>query len=98
MSRFILIDIEEATLEGELHNDNLFLHVEYKGEKFSPSIYKKFLRLWKKVLKALKEKGVEEVFSFITTKDAKIAKWQEMFGMTPLLETQSHVLYRRKIL
>lgn len=96
MSRFTIVETDEVVLEGEMHNGNVFLHVDYKSSvKFSPSIYKKFLRIWATTQKALKEKGVFEVFSFVTTDSKKINKWQSMFGMEPLLETASHILYRR---
>ena len=98
MSRFTIVETEEALLEGEMHNGSVFLHVVYKAtESFTHTCYKKLLRIWAKARTALREKGITEVFSFVTTKSDMVNKWQVMFGMEPLLETASHILYRRKL-
>lgn len=96
MSRFTLVETEEALLEGELHEGNIFLHVNLKENvKFTHNMYKKMLADWVEVCEELAERGVVEVFSFISTKSNKLNKWQILFGMTPILRTKSHILYRR---
>jgi hypothetical protein len=98
MSKFPLVETEEALLEGELHEGNIFLHVTIKeGVVFTPSVYKRFLEQWTEVTEELAERGIVEVFSFITTKSNKLNKWQKMFGMKPILKLGSHILYRRII-
>lgn len=98
MSRFKLVETEEALLEGELHEGNIFLHVTIKdGIKFTKSIYKRMLEDWVEVMQEMSDKGIVEVFSFVSTEDTKINKWQIMFGMTPILRMKSHILYRRII-
>lgn len=94
--RFLIVETEEARLEGEMHNGNIFLHVVYNEEiPFTPSLLKKFLRIWALAQEALAKRGVREVFSFVTTESDKINKWQAIFGMQPLLELESHILYRK---
>lgn len=93
-NRFTLVELDEMLLEGELHHGNMFLHFEFKGEKFTKSLYVDFLEIWDITINSLKERGINEVFSFIP-KDNKIAKWQEMFGLTLLIEFEDNYLYRR---
>jgi hypothetical protein len=46
------------------------------------------------ILEEFKKRGIDEVFSLIP-KDDKIERFQDMFGLTPLLEFQDSTLYRR---
>lgn len=94
MSRFTLVDIDDALLEGEYNTNSLFLHVTFKAPSFTKTMYLDFLEIWELTINALRQKGVSEVFSLIP-KDAKTIKWQKMFGMELFLEFKTHCLFRR---
>lgn len=94
MSRFVLLELDEILVEGEYNCDSLFIHSTFTGSKFTKTTYLDLLEIWDITTEGLKAKGVKEVFSFIP-KDNKIAKWQEMFGMTLFLEFKDNYMYRR---
>lgn len=96
VSKFLVYEDEVIVIEGELYEGDLFLHCEYKKETFSKSMYTYLLNVWVEVCEVLKEKDIECVFSYIP-KEEKLMKWQEMFGMSPLLETEEGIMYRRSI-
>lgn len=96
VSKHTLVETDNYTLECELNLDVVLLHLEYTGEKFTKTIYKDMLEDWIDILDTLASKGVGEIMAFIK-KDDKICKWQEMFGLSPLLEFEDSVLYRRFI-
>lgn len=96
MSRHVLVETSYILVEGEMHCDNLFLHASYgEGIKFTHNMFKELLVIWAELRQCLLDCGVAEVFSFVTTSDVKINKWQALFGLVPMLETASHTLYRR---
>jgi len=96
MSRFPIYEDSCILIDGEMFEGKVFIHSEYKPDNFSKSVYKQLLEIWIEVMEALKEKGLEYVFSCIP-KEEKIMKWQTMFGMSPLLETDDNIIYRRAL-
>lgn len=95
MSKFLIYEDEDIKVEGELYARNVFLHSFVKSP-FTKSLYKDLISIWVEILESLKDKGLEYVYSCIP-KDEKIIKWQEMFGMSPLLEREDCLVYRREL-
>ena len=94
MSRQVLIENDLYRLVGELNSGSLLLHLTFTGDKFNKTIYKDMLEDWYEILATLKANGVNEVMSFVDKHNAKICKWQGMFGLSPLLEFEDNMLYR----
>lgn len=96
MSRFPIYEDDIVIVDGELCEGEVFLHSEVRAEKFTKAIYTYLLELWLEITEALKNKKIDCVFSCIP-KDEKIMKWQSLFGMSPILETEDHIIYRREL-
>lgn len=96
VSKFVLVETDEALLEGELNCSSMFLHVTFKADKFTKNMYVSFLHIWIEVREYLLAQGISEVFSLVS-KDEKIMKWQTMFGMEKMLEFQDKYLYRSEL-
>lgn len=96
MRRFTIVETDDLLLEGEKHKDSLFLHAEYTGDKFTKSTYSEFLSIWVDVIEGLQGKGVTEVFSLVP-RDSNTMKWQGLFGLSPLVEFEDAILYRRTL-
>jgi len=90
----ILYEDQYGVVRGENNISSFLLHVDWKGLPFTKTVYKIWLKAWDDILTAFRDNGITEVFSLIE-KDVKIMKWQRMFGMSPLLEFQDSILYRR---
>lgn len=95
MSRHVIDEQEDYLLEAEiLSDDALMLHFDTDPETWGLSTYKYFLARWSQILEHLRAKGIVEVFSAVN-KDEKLLKFQTMFGMVALIESDDIVLFRR---
>lgn len=91
-------DEKYATVSVELNTAAAFLHVEWhEGVPFTKSAYKECVEIFAGILQGIKDAGYDEVFSLIPKAEIKIVKWQRMFKLLPLIETQDHIIFRRKI-
>ena len=56
------------------------LHLNFKAEEFTLSLYKKMLVGLEEIKDEFKKKGVTEIFCIIPTDDKKLLKFEEMMG------------------
>jgi len=94
MSRSPAVETGIFKLDIQLNEGNVFLHLEYKKQTFNKSDYLHMLEIWDEFIEYLISKDVKEVFSYVS-KDEKIMKFQEMFGLGFLVELEEGMLFRR---
>lgn len=93
--KLVIAAEDGAVLSVEIASTGtVMIHLDAGGCDWSLSMYKKWKKIWAGVLDEFKRRGIDEVFSLIP-KDDKIERFQDMFGLTPLLEFQDSTLYRR---
>ena len=92
-----LIDTDLYALKAEIDGPIAFLHMNYKPEVFTKSVYCELLLQWDEILKRLKESGIQVVASLIPKEWDKVQKWQGMFGLTPTHEVEDKILFRREL-
>ena len=73
---------------------SVMLHMDVQSYMWGVKMYRDMKSVWVGILEEFKKRGIDEVFSLIP-KDDKIERFQDMFGLTPLLEFQDSTLYRR---
>jgi len=71
----------------------VMLHVDIDDGVWGVSMYKRLLEKWFESQELLKDRGVKEVFTLVPDEE-KVRKFQELFGLIPLLEFKDGVLYR----
>lgn len=76
---------------------SVLMHVEVDKSKFCLSLYKELLELIDLTAHMLKAEGVEEVFSIIPLADSTLNNFQRKMGMSPLIISKTHTIYRRKL-
>ena len=94
MSNLVLVETPIYVLKAELNLEAIFLHLEYKSERFTKTMYKSMLEDWLDITTALKESNVKEVYSCVPEGDKKIRRWQTMFGLEPLFVSDEIIIYR----
>ena len=92
-----LIDVDAYVLHAEIDKGVAFLHMDYKFEKFTKSIYKELLIQFELILEELKSNGIKAVASIIPENWGKVRKWQEMFGLIPTYTIEDKILFRREL-
>ena len=92
-----LINTDSYELKAEIDGPVAFLHMDYKLQGFTKSMYYELLLQWEEILKNLKENGIQVVASLIPKEWSKVQKWQGMFGLTPTHEVQDKILFRREL-
>ena len=92
-----LIDIDAYVLKAEVVGEVVFLHMDYKFEKFTKSIYKELLVQWEIILEELKDSGIKVVATLIPDEWEKVKKWQVMFGLMPSYVIEDKILFRREL-
>lgn len=90
-----LVDNEYYELKAEISGSWLYLHLNYKIEKFTKTVYKIMLEQWVEILDNLKDSGVTEVRSIIPNDEEKTKKFQLMLGMEEYLMYEPLTVYRR---
>ena len=92
-----LIDIDCYELKAEIDGTVVYLHMEYKFNKFTKSIYQELLIQWESILNNLKENGIKVVATLIPNDWDKVKKWQTMFGLVPTHIIGDKLLFRREL-
>ena len=92
-----LIDIDAYVLKAEVEGEVVFIHMDYKFDTFTKSIYKELLVQWEIILEELKEKGIKVVATLIPESWEKTRKWQAMFGLIPSYVIEDKILFRRDL-
>jgi len=80
------LDIEEV--EGVI-----FVHLEVW--KWSPSKYRLMKHYWQVALISLRNRGIEDVFTIISSDDIKAHKFQKMFGFKEQSRHNGTILFHR---
>lgn len=84
---------EYAEFSGEMQDNCMFLHFKFTGDKFTKSIYNELLDMWAEFCDFMRDSGHQRVYSNIPKDDRKAMKWQGLFGMYPIGETETHIVY-----
>jgi len=92
--RDLVFETENYKLETEWFENKPFLHCEVY--KWNISIYKKLVKDWNGFLSILKDNQINEWYSIIPKGDSKLLKFQKLFGLQILKETETHYLMRGK--
>lgn len=93
----LLLDTPVYKLQAEVDGSTYYIHMDYKLETFSKSIYLNLFEQWSLILKELKAKGVKKVASAIPHGWDKVMKWQTMFGLSPVKENDKFVIFEMEI-
>lgn len=93
----LLLETPLYKLQAEVDGTTYYLHFDYKLEVFNKTVYEALLDQWVLILKELKERGVKKVASGIPKGWDKVMKWQVMFGLSPVKETEDLVIFEMEI-
>lgn len=93
----VLYDCPIYTLKGQPHEDTMFLHFNYKPNKFTKSVYENLLVQWSLILDEIKSQGYKYVASVIDEDWSKERKWQVMFGLSPEYQIEHNIFYRMEL-
>ena len=92
----VILSNELVEISGEQNLSALIIHCEYKKSTFTATDYKQLIIIWDYVLTELAKLNINSVISIIP-KDKKLMQWQEMFGLSPLLDLGESVIYKRDL-
>lgn len=73
----------------------VFLHCLI--DRWSPSIRRQCAVKWAEFKESLRGRGVHVVYSAVPADDAKVRKWQEVFGLQFRLEREGVAIYSTEI-
>jgi len=93
--RWALLDTEEAKFEVEVIDGKAFIHLLL--HKWSHSIFKKYREVFKGMEPLLKQRGFNEVYVAIPDDDAKLLRFERMFGFNVIEHKAGHYLLVREI-
>lgn len=93
----LLLDTPVYKLQAEVDGTTYYLHMDYKLDKFSKSIYLSIFEQWVLILDELKKRGVKKVASAIPEGWDKVMKWQTMFGLSPTKQQGEFIIFELEI-
>ena len=95
--RFGLLENQFGNIDGEVINNDLFIHFNYYKEMFTKTNYTEMLDVWSIVLSSLKETGVKHIHTCVSKEDTKTNRFQAMFGLEVFKENEQATIYRMEL-
>lgn len=95
---FSIVEKDNYMLMGQWSEDRrLFLHFNWTGGSWSKRKYVDLLEDWSTILETFQAMGISEVWSAIPHEWDGARKWQTLFGLSPVEETEQALHYKLEI-
>jgi len=96
--RHLILETPEADLFLEEDVDkNLYLHLDYKADKWTKTIYLNMLQTLTEILEGLEKKGVKTLYALLFKEDIKMIRFTTAFGFVPEAENKDYLRLKLKV-